>query len=349
MVRRSKGSLFYSEKIGDDICRYQLFTREHVCVADKSLKIVLHRAGSYQEYPTHLNAQRFYAGRKGSEIKNIIQLMDFGFEEVKAHGIEIDVRTVPKSPSFKSVYVVHDAIRETELDEKATTYLENNTLQQVLTHFLGKDYGGAASSGPQEQFIFIELKVPKRIFRLNSSPLNREEKEYVMQVISEADKAKLSAMEPKPVSSPRVAKRIAFVSFNLDALEFAMSLSDRGEQKGRQYFFIAGTNRRILGRLAAIFFLRQINYLTSSLTGRIKNAEWLTGIWVDPSGIRNMARTFKSINRGRRFPLDIYISTYKLKEKRFRKRFEMEVLKNRKGHSPQLENVQGLIFDIRKF
>jgi hypothetical protein len=62
-----------------------------------------------------------------------------------------------------------------------------------------------------------------------------------------------------------------------------------------------------------------------------------------------MARTFKSINRGRRFPLDIYISTYKLKEKRFRKRFEMEVLKNRKGHSPQLENVQGLIFDIRKF
>ena len=349
MVRRSKGPLFYAEKTGEDIDRYLSLMRKHVCVPDNSLKIVLHRAGSYQEYPTHLNAQRFYAGRKKGKIKNIIQLMDFGFEEVKAHGIEIDVRTVPKSPSFKSVYVVHDAIRETELDEKATTYLENNTLQQVLTHFIGKEYTSADHSGPDELFIFIELKVSKRIFRLNSTPLNREEKEYVTQVISEADKAVLSTMGPNPGYPPRISKRIAFVSFNLDALEFAMSLSDRGEQKGRQYFFIAGTNRGIPGRLAAVFFLRQINYLTSSLTGRINNAEWLTGIWFDPSGIRNMARTFNSMNRGRRFPLDIYVSTYKLKEKRFRRRFEREALKNRRGRSPQLENVQGLIFDIRKF
>jgi len=349
MVRRSKGALSYSEKIREDIERYLSLMNKHVCVPDKSLKIVLHRAGSYQEYPTHLNAQRFYTGRKGGKIKNVIQLLDFGFEEVKAHGIEIDVRTVPKSPSFNSVYVVHDAIRETELDEKATTYLENNTLHQVLTHFIGKVYTSADHSGPDELFIFIELKVPKRIFRLNSSPLNREEKEYVTQVISEADKAVLSAMGPKPGYPPRIAKRIAFVSFNLDALEFAMSLSDSEEQKGRQYFFIAGTNRGILGRLAAIFFLRQINYLTSSLSGRMKNAEWMTGIWFDPSGIRNMARTFNAMNRGRRFPLDIYVSTYKLKEKRFRKRFEMEVLKNRNGHSSQLENVQGLIFDIRKY
>jgi hypothetical protein len=348
MVRRSKGSLFYSEKIREDIDRYLSLMNKHVCVPEKSLKIVLHRAGSYQEYPTHLNAQGFEAGRKGGKIKNVIQLLDFGFEEVKAHGIEIDVRTVPRSLSFKSVYVVHDAIREKELDEKAAAYLVNNTLQQVLTHFIGMEYTSADRFGPDELFIYIELKVPKRIFHLNSSPLNREEKEYVMQVISEADKAILSAVSPKSGSFPRISKRIVFVSFNLDALEYAKNVSERRGEKGRQYFFIAGTNRGILGRLAAIFFLRQINYLTSTLTDRIKNAEWMTGIWFDPSGIRNMARTFNEMNRSRRFPLSIFVSTYKLKEKRFRKRLEREGLKNRQGRSPQLENVQGLIFDIRK-
>lgn len=322
---------------------------KHASVPDKFLKIVLHRAGSYQEYPTRLNAQEFNAGRKGGKIKNVIQLLDFGFEEVKAQGIEIDVRTVPRSPSLKSVYVVHDAIRETELDERATTYLENNTLQQVLTYFIGKDYTSAVRTNPDELFIFIELKVPKQIFRLNSSPLNGEEKEYISQVISEVDRAILSAKEPEPGYPPRIAKRIAFVSSNLDALEFAMSLPSRGEQKGRQSFFITGTNRGILGRLAVIFFLRQINYLTSSLTGRINNAEWLTGIWFDPSGIRNMARTLNAMNRGRRIPLDVYISTYKLREKRFRKRVEMEVLNSSRGCPSQLENVQGLIFDIRKY
>jgi len=276
--------------------------------------------------------------------------MDFSFEDLNSDGIEIDVRTVPESENFKGVYVVHDAVKETDLNEEAREYLASNTLRQVLDSFFAKDYGEGKEriSGIKERTIFIELKVPKKTFRPQLCSLEKGEKDYVSQVVAEVDKGFPQAGGTAS-RSPASKRRVAFISFNFRALEYARELSENKGIKDRPYFYIAGTNRKIFGYSAALFFFKDIDALTPALSERIRKAEWLTGIWFDPLGIKNMARTFDRLNRDRRRLLEIYISTYKLKKKRFRRRFLREAGRDRNGHGGRLNNVKGLIFDIRKF
>jgi hypothetical protein len=348
MFRRPKGSLLYTKKIKEDIRRYLFFLQKSVLSQEKPLKVVLHRAGSYQEYPKSLKKKRFTNKSDGNKLKNIIELMEFSFADIKAHGIEIDVRTVPTSDSFKRVYVVHDAVKEQELNVDAKKYLETNCLHRILVYFLSQDLRRKNHSEPCDLAVFIDLKVPKREFRLDSYPLNKDEREYLEKVISEVDFSLESAVKQR-ISGLFKNKQIAFVSFNFDALEFVKNLSVKKGHNDRTFYFILGTNRGFFGRMAAAFIYREINYLTSVLIDKIRNAEWLTGIWFDPSGIKKITETLNEMNRDRKFPLDIYLSTYRLKEKKFRKIFEREKELHGKNHSWPLKNVKGLIFDIAKF
>ncbi len=114
-----------------------------------------------------------------------------------------------------------------------------------------------------------------------------------------------------------------------------------------QYNFIAATNRGFLGFLANTIGSREINYLNTDLRERLISHEWLTGIWFDPAGINRIAETFNGINDQRKSPLDLYISTYKLKRESYLKRLRKGMATDDNGKAVKLNNVRGLIFDIQ--
>ena len=119
------------------------------------------------------------------------------------------------------------------------------------------------------------------------------------------------------------------------------------QQDGYSFYFIAGTNRGLIGYLANVFFSKAINYLDDNLKQRVKSHNWLTGIWFDPAGIHRIADTFNDINSQREPPLSLYISTYTLKRQSFFNKLRKDVARIAIDPPTRLENVRGLIFDIQ--
>ena len=98
---------------------------------------ILHRGGSFQEYAKNINDSSFNYGDEGDRTKDVSTLMDWSFKTLGADGIEIDVQSVPESKRYKSVYVVHDKIKgELRLPDPAKRYLDNNSLNQVIDHYI---------------------------------------------------------------------------------------------------------------------------------------------------------------------------------------------------------------------
>jgi hypothetical protein len=317
-----------------------------VDISGDSLEVVFHRAGSFQEYAKNVNAEDFNYGPGCKSYKDVAVLMDRSFQELKAVGVEIDARTVPESQTYTNVYIVHDSVNEDKLSEKAREYLANNTLENVLTHFIQKHYFEPHMNSPSGKFLFIELKIPKQHLHLNHSPLNQDQKQYIEQIIFELQETIESEAGTGAVGAA-VRRHIGFASFNLYALEYAHQVAVSRQQKGHRFYFIAGTNRGLLGYLANIFGSREINYLDAELTQRLISHIWLTGIWFDPAGINHMAATFNEINRHRKSPLLLYISTYKLKRHSYLNRLRKGIAEDDDGQPIKLENVRGLIFDIQ--
>lgn len=342
----SKGAILYDQNTKSEIDEYISKTRKLVIVTGDSLEVVFHRAGSFQEYAKNVNVEKFKYGFGCTAVKDVAVLMDRSFEELGGDGIEIDAQTVPPSMDYPNVYIVHDRIDESNLSEEAQTYLANNTLAKVLTHFIENEYFKPQKDSPAGKYLFIELKISKKNLHLNHSPLNRDQKKYIEQIIGELHETIESEVGTGDMGKA-VRRHIGFASFNLYALEYAIEFALSNNQGGYAYNFIAGTNRGLLGYLAAIFGSREINYLNAELTQRLISHDWLTGIWFDPAGINHLADTFNEINRQRVSPLFLYISTYKLKRASYLKRLRKGVAVDDTGQPVKLKNVRGLIFDIQ--
>ncbi len=341
-----KGAILYDQYTLDKINGYITETGELVDASSDSLKVVFHRAGSFQEYAKNVNGEKFKYGSGCTSTKDVAVLMDRSFTELAADGIEIDARTVSANSDYPNVYIVHDKINDGELSEKAKAYLIKNTLTVVLTHFFRKQYFRPQKDSPSGKYLFIELKIPKRHLHINHSPLDPKQKQYIEKIIHELQQTIESEAGTGAIGGA-VRRHIGFASFNLYALEYAHEFALSNNQSGYAYNFIAGTNRGLLGYFANIFGSREINYLNAELTQRLISHNWLTGIWFDPAGINHLADTFNEINRQRESPLFLYISTYKLKRDSYFKRLRKGAAVDDTGQPDKLKNVRGLIFDIQ--
>jgi hypothetical protein len=341
----SKGAILYDQNTKSEISEYILETRKLVDISGDSLEVVFHRAGSFQEYAKNVNVEKFKYGSGCTAVKDVTVLMDRSFKELAADGIEIDAQTVPASSDYPKVYIVHDRIDGGKLSVKAKAYLVKNTLTEVLTHFIRKQYFRPHTESPSGKYLFIELKIPKQHLHVNHSPLDPKQKQYIAKIIRELQQTIQSAAGTGDMATA-VRRHIGFASFNLYALEYANEFALSNNQSGYAYNFIAGTNRGLLGYLANIFGSREINYLNAELTQRLISHEWLTGIWFDPAGINHMADTFNEINHKRESPLFYYISTYNLKRDSYLKRLCKGIAVDDNGEPIKLKKVRGLIFDI---
>jgi hypothetical protein len=342
----SKGAILDDQNTESEIQGYIADTRPWVETVGDRLDVIFHRAGSFQEYAKNVNGENFKYGSGCGAVKDVTALMDRSFKELAGDGIEIDAQTVPANNGLPNVYIVHDRIKASDLSAEAQTYLSKNTLAKVLTHFIENKYYNPQNNSPAGKYLFIELKISKKKWHLNHSPLNQAQKQYIEQIIKELQETIESATSTLAMGAA-VRQQIGFASFNLYALEYANQLALGKNQSGYAYNFIVGTNHGFIGYLASIFGSREINYLDAQLNQRLKKSNSLTGIWFDPAGINRMADTFNGINRQRESPLFLYISTYKLKRESYLKRLKKGVAADDSGQTVRLKNVRGLIFDIQ--
>ena len=344
----TRGTILYSTNTMKVMKDYDVATNAFVEPTAAKRQYILHRGGSYQEYAKNINDSSFNYGDDGDRTKDVSTLMDWSFRTLGADGIEIDVQIVPESKRYKSVYVVHDKIKdELLLPDPAKRYLDNNSLNQVIDHYIHEGFFDSETYGPHGKYIYIELKVPKNFFQLNHSPLNDNERAYIQKTVSSLNQAIESRIELRD-KQPAIRKHIAFVSFNLFALKETHNLIGG---KGHRFFFIAGSNRGMLGQLASLFGSKAINYLNPKMIERLEKSGWLTGIWFDPFGIRRIAKTFNGINRNRKkhLRLEYHISTYKLNRKKYLRSLQKGINEGKAGEVEKLKNVTGLIFDIMRF
>ena len=342
----SKGAILYDQNTINEIDDYISETREMVDIPVDNPEVVFHRAGSFQEYAKNLNVKKFNYGFGRKAVEDVAVLMDRSFKDLGAEGIEIDAQTVPASSDYPNVYIVHDNIDDGNLSQKAKEYLHHNTLKKVLIHFMLEQYFKPQKDSPSGKYLFIELKIPKRLLQLNHSPLDPKQKQYIEKVLNELQET-IDSETNDAAMGVKVRRHIGFASFNLYALEYANRFALSTDQSGYAYNFIAGTNRGLLGYLANVFGSKEINYLNAELTQRLILYDWLTGIWFDPAGINHMADTFNEINRQRESPLYLYISTYKLKRDSYFKRLRKGAAVDETGQPVNLKHVRGLIFDIQ--
>lgn len=296
---------------------------------------ILHRGGAFQEYAKNINCEIF--GTK-AQAKDIADMMDCAFSTSGVDAIEIDLRTIPGSAEFSRVYIVHDGIDPDIVRKDIPSirgYLSRNSIDQVIEHFIKLRYA------EKRKQLFLELKAPRKSLFSNNGPLDAAEKQYVRQSV-DAVNSTIERLTDEPLRK-QVKDRIAFISFNIFALEEVYNIS------GKSYglHFLAATNRPLLGRIGT-FRDYELNYLNGDLVGKLIAAEWLDGIWFDPRAIDDAALIFNSINNRRTHPAGIFLFAYELPYHGLVRRMEESVY-SENGIKQKLRNVRGLCFEVQKY
>ncbi|MCC5815296.1 MAG: hypothetical protein JJT78_11105 [Leptospira sp.] len=282
---------------------------------DSNFNLIGHRIGDHLNYPTNVNKEKYI-----DRYSNTATLMDRAFLNHGLNGIELDVRLGADGV----VYVVHDKIKKS-LKPKSVAYLEENSLEKFINHFIEKDYF-------VENKIYIEIKLSPKIFHIHKQS-------FLPDVVSQSEKKLIDSLfltlervlSNYPNTREEIQKSIGFISFSLAALHYAYAVS----RVNHDLFLITTTDqfmKRSLSR--AMFYVP----LSPDEKARIQYSEWLTGVWFDPIYIDNPVETFLSINELRRNPLKFYISTYGMKFPKLLKKFQ----------SPRASEfpVSGMIFDL---
>jgi hypothetical protein len=307
----------------------------------RPVEIILHRAGSYQEYATDINCSQFPVSAPATDV---CVLMDLSFNEYAASAIEIDLRTVPGNPEFNKVYIVHNAINPEFVRKDFPAikeYLRKNSIDVLIKHFIEKKYYA------KNKKIYIELKLPRKSLFSNNASLDRNEEEYVRACVSAVqDAVRINAKSP--AVQKRICDSIDFISFNYFALEQVFVFA--GDRFGLH--FLAATNRLLLGRAACIEDY-ELNYLNDPLIRKLAAASWLRGIWFDPRGVVGSARIFNSINDARRAsgktPVYIFLFVYELKFEDLVSTLTDSAMHDENGTVRPFENIKGICYEMSRF
>ncbi|MFC1585207.1 hypothetical protein ACFL5V_06655 [Fibrobacterota bacterium] len=270
---------------------------------DANLKMIGHEAGNYEQYP-HSWKDIESPDRHISDVRD---LMDEAFNGRGLDGIELDFQMYGNE-----VYITHDPLDGMdEIHAASREYFSKNSLARIIEHFIRRKYH------QQNKSIYFEIKC------LNDKTLAPNEIKKI--------KAALAVIE-NAVEACDIKRCFCFISFTYQALKTISDLTSNHD-----LFLIAGTNRRIRGKVAS-FFLNYLNYLNQDYIELLKSDGILAGIWFDPYAVSNFSRLFNGINRARKKKLDMYVSTYMLSKHAFSRSFTVQAEK--------LENIHGLIFEI---
>jgi len=316
------------QNLKDKIDQYKKSTSEKIDAIgeDKSdgLFSIGHMAGDYRYYPKNIKKIK-----NRSSVKNVTELMCHSFDALHLSGIEIDVQRDKEG----NIYVLHDKIENTDnlSEDHVKDYLSKNTLEIILNTFIEHQYH------EQNKSIYIEIKCE------GSDHLTDEEEKTIEGAVHIVDKvAKNHLGDELPPSFP-----FAFVSFNHAALQKVESCYTEKTKttEGKvcpPLFFIAVSNRLIV-RFVRLYkpFLSYIDK-DGKLSQKLAKIKGLTGIWFDPSGIKNCSKVINKIREEwkekNESELEVYISTYKLKKRNYLKRLETQ--------GKALQGVQGLIYEF---
>lgn len=284
------------------------------CVdADKETVLIGHRIGDYRKYPVNLNRARFV-----EKYDSVTDMIDRAFNESGLSGIELDVRLWGK---HEQVSVAHDQIRKKYSDE-AAAYLEENSFENVLEHFIRKRYY-------EEHKLYIELKLSRKIFHAKTRRMFADAvNEYESRLIERINSI-LEEVCRHHSAADKIRESIGFISFSLAALHKMYLVSE----VHYPLYLITTTDQFMKKSLSRAMFHIP---LTEPQLVKIRYAEWLTGIWFDPYYLDDPAGTFLALNATRKKPLEFFLSTYGMKPANLLKKFR---------DRPRLP-VQGIIFEL---
>lgn len=279
----------------------------------KPIHIIGHRLGDYKKYPKDANSPQLISG-----YSSTTELMEKAFSETGLDGIELDVR----GDSTGEIYVTHDELVE-PLQEKSKEYLNKNTFSNFLEYFIKNKYY-------YKKKIYIEIKQKIPIFSLkkfNFVPDSMEHvnTDFLSSLIETIDRC-ISVEEDKAV----ICSAINFISFHLSPLAYLHALAP--DRHG--CFYIITTNKSPEKYLAP---LARHRALFPGECKRIRDADFLNGIWFDPFYLDNPARTLESLNEGREQRLEFYLSTYGM---------PLASLLEKLRKDPEKLELHGLIYEL---
>ena len=262
-------------------------------VSAASLQRVGHQAGSFREFPVKpAELTRTYNGQlRRAPVLQVPDLMRQAFDQFGLDGIEIDAKLVPDGTDTM-VCVVHDGASQEDLqDPTIRAYLRDNQLESAVESLLRHHAG---------RTLYIELKTEKKTGVLapaDSTLIRRTHQE-------------LEAVLRRPAMAPLAAgarEHIAFVSFHFGSLELMDRHAGPRPTEAYRLYAIIGTDRPGCSRLVGCLGEATI---TDTRLRRIREATWLTGVWLDPSVVVHLEAVLDSMNRDRTEELRLGLSTY---------------------------------------
>ena len=281
----------------------------------EELEIVGHQAGNPLQYPQS-PGKICDRAKSAFPVLPVSALMGTAFDEMGLDAIEIDVQSAPDGDD--RAFVIHNRPTLRELgNEEVAGYLAANTIELVVRHFAESGYH------TQGKKIYIEIKTTSPLGELDNDDVN---------TISRMASAIDAAVRNNPQAA-QVREQLGFASFNCQALEMARGLM---EGHGHTFHFIAGTNRPLYKLLARLVGESR---LEDELVQRLRDANWLTGIWFDPLWVPDYARLFPSIDESWERKLNFGLAIYYSGEDRFR-----EIV--RRSRNQQFANVSSIIYEF---
>lgn len=277
-------------KLTDGVKSLQKICNQGNC--KQPITIIGHAGASYREYPMYFNSYGKMVGNTRHFLPiasaDMNCLIDQAFRSKEIQAVELDLQKAPNGHPLchetgECVYIMHNAIDWQKLkirgDWPAVRYFENNSMQDVLTHYL-------ADNDFQNSELFLELKSKEGCTALSDS--------------SKAECTELSrriAFEIKPYLQKLhgSGKHITFISFSAAALKALHDSLDNEGQKQVRFALIAGMYEisafaQWVGQAKG-----HVPYFEPSYREFIINTPWLDSVWFSPQAIPGFNQLFAGI------------------------------------------------------
>lgn len=296
------------------------------CSAE-GLEIIGHGAGSYRHYPMDINDDGHVRGNKwsgkcASRARNINDLMDLAFSSRDVTSLEIDVQT-PGSDHLlcrngnDCLFVMHnkpDWNAIDSLDHPAVEYLQRNTVNATLAHFIANKYYG-------DRRLYLEIKSTR-----GCNAPDRTAAECRTLGARVAGEIAGAVREVHPRQADKDRQWLTVVSFSATALQSVHDGLPADLRDSIDYALIAGVHPFSLK-----WFLGQLKGPVPLFNDELQNfaatTPWLDRIWFSPQGIKDFNAFFHGLNEARAKacsdrgakcrPLSYSVATYPYKQKAF--------------------------------
>jgi len=269
----------------------------------EGLRSIGHVAGALRLYPYSVDdGAPKGKGWKGFKpcAADVNDLVDRAFsEQMGLDGVEIDAHSAPHG---QASYVVHNEPPWNKLGKDshrtAMQYLRANRLKDVIMHF-------ATRYADDDKRMYVELKEP-------AGCSNRDLSE-------DSDcSARIAAVAKEALKSARwkqyPERALNFVSFSRHALQTAQAEVERaGYLPGKvgSWYIISVDDEPHALKCDLARLSQAVDRFKSSDREWLKSkSEWLTGLWFSPQCFSSAPKMVDDVNRSRKSPLRLGVSTY---------------------------------------